>query len=265
MFAMICGAVGLFLFFRFKRTMTKSRAVFLWLNSVWIPSGSVCAMLEYWVYQCDGTFYLFCVGAALAFTSFFTIAFRTECTGAITKMFDQDQQIQDGAFASEMLDSVSKPRIGMEWWVLRDTFLATGYDKDDPRRCWKKGTVAHINTKNSSIEVAIMPEGDDATAAAAAAGSGNESRGETVTVTMSSSDLQNAEELLYQAQSNLRCVSWSAITLALLENNSSTHGAQSEHSAYSVSRPVGPSQKIDYFISHRFDFMPLPVTHVHTQ
>ena len=76
------------------------------------------------VYQCSGTYFGFVFGIAMITTALLTTAFRSECNGyvyvlcrgcvnvnnpdictfihtsLITRIFDADQQIQDGAFAA---------------------------------------------------------------------------------------------------------------------------------------------------------------------
>ena len=137
----------------------------------------------------------------------------------------------------------------MEWWVIRDAAaMATEFAESDPRRFWLKGEVARIDAKDSSMAVRLTP--DHSAGAGAGAGAGATSR--TVIVKLGGGlFFRRAEELLHDAQQNMRCVTWSAITLALLENNTNTHGAEQEQSAYSVSQSVNPATKIDFFISHR--------------
>ena len=212
----------------------------------------------------DGAFILFIPGIVLVGASFLATVFRSECTGFITRIFDADQQIQDGAFAAELLDSVSKPKVDMEWWVIRDGVPATEYKVHDPRRLWKKGKVVRIDAEDSSMVVQLTRDNSTGCGAGAGAGSSGTSTGnsavsgsETVAVKFGGSNFRTAEELLHEAQQNMRCVTWSAITLALLENNTNTHGAQQAQSAYSVSQPVAPGTKIDFFISHSWHDDPI--------
>ena len=212
----------------------------------------------------DGAFLLFIPGIVLVGASFLATVFRSECTGFITRIFDADQQIQDGAFAAELLDSVSKPKVDMEWWVIRDGVPATEYKVHDPRRLWKKGKVVRIDAEDSSMVVQLTRDnsaGCNAGADAGSSGTGADSSAvsgsETVAVKFGGSNFRTAEELLYEAQQNMRCVTWSAITLALLKNNTNTHGAQQAQSAYSVSQPVAPGTKIDFFISHSWHDDPI--------
>ena len=207
---------------------------------------------------------MFIPGIALVGASFLATVFRSECTGFITRIFDADQQIQDGAFAAELLDSVSKPKVDMEWWVIRDGVPATEYKVHDPRRLWKKGKVVRIDAEDSSMVVQLTRDnsaGCNAGADAGSSGTGADSSAvsgsETVAVKFGGSNFRTAEELLHEAQQNMRCVTWSAITLALLENNTNTHGAQQAQSAYSVSQPVAPGTKIDFFISHSWHDDPI--------
>ena len=214
----------------------------------------------------DGAFLTFIPGIVLVGASFLATVFRSECTGFITRIFDADQQIQDGAFAAELLDSVSKPKVDMEWWVIRDGVPATEYKVHDPRRLWKKGKVVRIDAEDSSMVVQLTPDNSAGCGAGAGAGAGSSGTGadssavsgsETVAVKFGGSNFRTAEELLHEAQQNMRCVTWSAITLALLENNTNTHGAQQAQSAYSVSQPVAPGTKIDFFISHSWHDDPI--------
>ena len=163
--------------------------------------------------------------------------------------------------SEELLDSVSKPKVGMEWWVIRDAAaMATEFAESDPRRFWLKGEVARIDAEDSSMAVRLTPDhsaGAGASAgpgasAGAGAGAGAGAASHTVIVKFGGGlFFRRAEELLHDAQQNMRCVTWSAITLALLENNTNTHGAEQEKSAYSISQSVDPATKIDFFISHR--------------
>ena len=210
----------------------------------------------------DGALLLFIPGIALVGASFLATVFRSECIGFITRIFDADQQIQDGAFAAELLDSVSKPKVDMEWWVIRDGVPATEYKVHDPRRLWKKGKVVRIDAEDSSMVVQLTPDNSAGCGAGAgSSGTGADSSAvsgsETVAVKFGGSNFRTAEELLHEAQQNMRCVTWSAITLALLENNTNTHGAQQAQSAYSVSQPVDPGTKIDFFISHSWHDDPI--------
>ena len=210
----------------------------------------------------DGAFLLFIPGIVLVGVSFLATVFRSECTGFITRIFDADQQIQDGAFAAELLDSVSKPKVDMEWWVIRDGVPATEYKVHDPRRLWKKGKVVRIDAEDSSMVVQLTPDncagcGAGADSSGTGADSSADSGSETVAVKFGGSNFRTAEELLHEAQQNMRCVTWSAITLALLKNNTNTHGAQQAQSAYSVSQPVAPGTKIDFFISHSWHDDPI--------
>ena len=209
---------------------------------------------------------MFIPGIVLVGASFLATVFRSECTGFITRIFDADQQIQDGAFAAELLDSVSKPKVDMEWWVIRGGVPATEYKVHDPRRLWKKGKVVRIDAEDSSMVVQLTPDNSAGCGAGAGAGAGSSGTGtdssavsgsETVAVKFGGSNFRTAEELLHEAQQNMRCVTWSAITLALLENNTNTHGAQQAQSAYSVSQPVAPGTKIDFFISHSWHDDPI--------
>lgn len=65
------------------------------------------------------------IGGPLFFMGTLYVVFSEQIEGVFLTVFDKNQQIEDGAFAAELLDTVSTPTVGMDYYIqLKEPNLA---------------------------------------------------------------------------------------------------------------------------------------------
>jgi len=174
----------------------------------------------------------------------------------------RSRRLQDGAFMAMLLDSYVV-EVGQPWW-LSDTessellkqqnlqsvpkeapfalapsssSLSAEVDFDKPRPGFVKGVVVRVFEDGTSFQVKCQLDGQL---------SGG--RGEHLVKVTRGQEVLPWPELLKMGRKKLRCVEWAALSPEVL--------AQNGTAGFSLSRPTGRGELIDYFVSHSWSDKP---------
>lgn len=151
---------------------------------------------------------------------------------------------KDGAFIAGLIDSEAVVS-GQVWWVHRpegEEDLA--FEPSDHRHRWRRGFV--IETTETEFVVSLPKERRSVASSS--------TNSDEATVHRIPMGVKNRPwpELVAEAQSQLRCIDWKNISLALISSGvvcGNSDSALLKNQYYSLSRDAGPTE-IDYFMSH---------------
>lgn len=147
----------------------------------------------------------------------------------LSRRFEKEHAVSDGAFMAELLDGRGQGhlRVRRTWYV--------HHGRDDPsypaldyRRNWSQGKIRSV-TRDIFI-VALLG-------------------GSSVEIPIASRTMPS-NDLMQLAAENARCIDWESITRELMTGAICGVADGISADLYNLSRPLGPGEVIDFFMSH---------------
>lgn len=175
----------------------------------------------------------------------------------MARIFERNRAELDGALMAELLTDRTYV-LGMKWWIHHGR-----EDKDytfvDPRRNWTKGHIVEIADDAFFVETEqAMTMRNTIRSKIVASFSSFYMRTPTAQADpsihriihrLAMLDRQTpALEILELARRTMRCIDWETLTYEIMQGP--VCGSRPLENMYLMSRPLGPFERIDYFMSH---------------
>lgn len=147
---------------------------------------------------------------------------------------NRDRYMRDAGFIAQLLDSVQVTE-GDVWWQLRES-ADHQWPATDHRHHFRKGKIILVESDAFSVRFPAV-----------------HGRSPEIAVFPMARRNTQLDELVESASAQLRCMEWTNLTLELLSSGpvcGSDDPMLSGNRFLEASRPVQPSERIDFFLSH---------------